>query len=169
MVCKASILDWLKSPLAKVDLSAKFGVVVCKASILDWLRESISQSRVMSAKFWCSGIQGIYSRLTWEDPLANVGSSAKFGDKVVVMQGIYSWLTEESIGQSRFVCQVWCSGIQGIFSQLTGGPLSQSRVICQVLCTGIQVISPLLYLGGSISQSRFICQVWCSGIQGIYS
>ena len=47
-----------------------------------------------------------------------------------------------SIGQSRFVCQVWCSGIQGIYSQ---------------------------FKGGSIGQSGFICQFWCSSNPWIYS
>ena len=76
-------------------------------------------------------------------------------------------VTWGSISQSRFVYQVWCSGIQDIYSWFTGGSIGQSRFICQFLCTGIQGISALLP-EGSISQSRFVCQVWCSGIQGIY-
>ena len=87
----------------------------------------------------------------------------------VEMWNFHSWpLDVSSIGQSRFVCQVWCSSIQGIYSQLTGGSISQSKIICQVWCTGIQGIYSQL-TGRSISQSMFICQVWCSSIQGIYS
>ena len=72
--------------MAKVGSSAKFGVVVFKASILDSLG----------------------------GPLAKVGSSAKFGVLVFKASMLYS--LGGSIGQSRFVCQVWCSSIQGIYS-----------------------------------------------------
>ena len=71
-------------PLAKVSLSAKFGVAVFKASMLDSL---------------------------W-GPSAKVGSSAKFG--VVVFQAsILNYLGKVSIFQSMFICQVLCTGIQG--------------------------------------------------------
>ena len=97
----------------------------------------------------------------------------------------------ESIGQSRFICQVSVLIFKTSLLCYLGGSFSQSRFICQVLCTGIQGISALVlggplanvvhlpsfmywysrYLcsgtGGSISQSRFICQVLCTGIQGI--
>ena len=44
-------------------------------------------------------------------PSAKVGSSAKFG--VAVFKGIYAPFTEGSICQSMFICQVLCTGIQG--------------------------------------------------------
>ena len=91
--------------------------------------------------------------------------------------------------QSRFICQVLCSGMQVISALVLGGSIGQSRFICQVLCSGMQVISALVlggslakeglsakfgvavfkasildYVGGSIGQSRFVCQVWCSNI-----
>ena len=75
-----------------------------------------------------------------------------------------------SIGQSRFVCQVWCSSIQGIYLQLPGGGGPSAKVSSSAKF-GVAVFkaSMLDSLGaGSIGQSRFICQVWCSGIQGIY-
>ena len=56
----------------------------------------------------------------WGYPLAKVGSSAKFW--CTGIQGIYALLIGVSISQSRFICQVWCRGIQGIYSQFTGGP-----------------------------------------------
>ena len=73
-------------PSAKVGLFAKFGVAVLKASILDSL----------------GGLS------------AKVGSSAKFG--VAVFKASMLNSLGGSISQSRFVCQVWCSGIQGIYS-----------------------------------------------------
>ena len=44
--------------------------------------------------------------------------------------------------------------------------MSQSRFICQVVCTGMQGMSAFVP-GDSIIQSMFICQVLCTGIQGI--
>ena len=81
-----------------------------------------------------------------------------------------------SIGQSRFICQVWCRSIQGIYSWLPkgnchsafGGSISQSRFTYHIVCTGIQSISTWLP-GGSICQSVFTYQVLCTGIQGIYA
>ena len=99
-------------------------------------------------------------------PLAKVGSSAKFG-VAVFKASILDWLGV-SIIQSRFVCQVLCTGIQGIYALLIGWSISQSRFICQVWCSSIQGIYSWL-TGGSIIQSMFVCQVWCSSIQGIYS
>ena len=128
----------------------------------------------------------------WGDPLAKVGSSAKF---------LY-WYSKHlcsgtggSISQCRFICQVLCSGMQVISPLvLQGGSIGQCRFICQILCTGMQVISPLVlqggpsanvgssakfwcssipdicakFPGGSICQSMFICQVLCTGMQGKY-
>ena len=125
--------------------------------------------------------------------MAKVGSSAKFG--VLVFKTSLLWYLGGSSGQSRFICQVWCTGIQGICALLPGGSIGQSRFICQVWCTGIQGISalvpgekplakvessakfgvvvfkasPALLPGGSIGQNRFICRVLCSGIQVISS
>ena len=47
-------------------------------------------------------------------PSAKVGSSAKFG--VVVFKASILNSLGGSIGQSRFICQVWCSSIQGIYA-----------------------------------------------------
>ena len=53
-----------QGPLAKVGLSAKFGVAVFKASMLDSLGGgSISQSRFI-CQVWCSHIQGILFLIT---------------------------------------------------------------------------------------------------------
>ena len=73
-------------PLAKVGLSAKFGVAVFKASIHIYLG----------------------------GPPAKVSSSAKVGVTVFKASMLDS-LGGGSIGQSRFICQVWCSSIPGIY------------------------------------------------------
>ena len=78
--------------MAKEGSSAKFCVVVCKSSLL-WY---------------------------WGVPLAKVGSSAKFC--VVVFKASLLWYWGgPSIGQSRFICQVLCSGIQVISALVLGG------------------------------------------------
>ena len=59
-VFKASILDSLGGPLAKVALSAKFGVAVFKASILNSLGGPLAKVGFV-CQVWCSSIQGIYS------------------------------------------------------------------------------------------------------------
>ena len=131
------------------------------------------------------------SSMTQGGPLVKVCSSTKFC--VLVFKASMLYLGR-SICQSRFICQVLCTGIQVISPLLPGGSsakvgssatfcvlvfmsslpcypggsIGQSMFICQVLCTGIQVISPLLP-GGFTSQSRFVCQVLCTGIQGIYA
>ena len=121
-------------------------------------------------------------------PSAKVGSSAKFC--VLEFMASLLWYGG-SIGQSRFICQVFCTGIQGISALVQVGSIGQSRFICQVLCTGMEGIcalvlggplakvgssakfcalafkASLLWYGGSIGQSRFICQVLCTGIQVI--
>ena len=70
-----------------------------------------------------------------------------------------------SIGHSRFICQVWCSGIQGIYSGLSGGSISQSRFAK----FGVVIFkaSMLNSLGGHL-QSMLIYQVLSTGIQGKY-
>ena len=105
---------------------------------------------------WCTGIQGISALVLGRGPLAKVGLSAKFC--VVVFKASLLWYLGGggSIGQSRFICQILCSGIQGISTLVPGGSIGQSRVICHVLCSGMQVISalvlgsPLVTLGLSV-------------------
>ena len=128
-------------------------------------RGSISQHRFI-CQVLCTGIQGICALLPKGGPSAKVCSTTKFG--VLVFKASLLWYHwgRGSISQSRFICQVWYTGIQGICALVPGGSIGQSRFICQVLCTGIQGISALV-LGGSIGQRRFICQVLFTGIQGI--
>ena len=78
-------------PLAKVGSSAKFGVVLFKASIL-------------------KSVGG---------PLAKVGSFANFD--VLVFKASIPQFPGGSIGQSRFVCPFWCTGIQDIFGLFPWG------------------------------------------------
>ena len=110
----------LWGPLAKVGSSAKFGVVVFKASILDSLVGGPSAKVGSSAKF---GVVVFKASMldSLGGPLAKVGSSAKFG-VVVCKSSIFNSLGGGSISQSRFICQVLCSGMQGIYSRFTGGP-----------------------------------------------
>ena len=54
--------------------------------------------------------------------MAKVGSFAKFGVAVFKASILDSVGDGGSIGQSRFICQVLCSGIQGIYALLMGGP-----------------------------------------------
>ena len=94
-------------PSAKVDSSAKGYVPVFKASLPNY-RGPICQS-VFVHQVLCTGIQGIYA-LSRGGLSAKVGSVAKFGSSI---QGIYDWFVGGSISQSRFICQVMCTGIQG--------------------------------------------------------
>ena len=57
--------------------------------------------------------------------MANIGSSAKFG--VVVCKSSLLLYLGGSIGQSRIVCQVWCTDIQGI-SALVPGQVGDTSV-----------------------------------------
>ena len=108
------------APSAKVCSSAQFCVLVFKASMVYLLggllaKEGLSDkyehtSKLLLNNFQCNCLQEIHSH---------------FGG---------------SIGQSRFICQVWCSGIQGIYSQFTGRSIGQSRFICQFWCTGIYAL-----------------------------
>ena len=79
------------------------------------------------------------------------------------IQGIYSWFTGGSIVQSRFICQGWSSNIQGIYSWFTGD-LSAKAGLSAKFCVAVFKASMLYYLGVSISQSRFICQVLCIAV-----
>ena len=136
---------------------------------------SIGQSSFV-CQVWCSWYSRHLFSIHLGGPLAKVGSSAKFG--VVVFKASILDSLGGSISQSRFICQVWCTGIQGIYALFIGG--GQSRFICQVWCTGIQGsitqgvhwpkyvhLPSLVYWysrhlflihWGSIGQSRFICQ-----------
>ena len=80
-----------------------------------------------SAKFGVAVFKA--SMLDWGVPSAKVGSSAKLG-VAVFKASMLDW--GGSIGQSRFVCQVWGTGIQGIYVQLIGGSIGQRRFICQI-------------------------------------
>ena len=110
-------------PSAKVGSSAKFGVAVLKASIFNSLG----------------------------GPSAKVGLSANFG--VLVFKASFLIWLGGFIGQSRFMCQVWCSSIQGIYSQFTLGSTSKSSFVCQFWCTGIQGISALFPRGVHLPRS----------------
>ena len=63
-----------------------------------------------------------------------------------------------SIGQSSFVCQVWCSGIQGIYAQLPGGSISQIGSSAKF---GVVVFkaSILNYPGESIGQRSTVTTI----------
>ena len=82
--------------MARLGLSAKFGVLVFKASLL-----------------WYWG--GVHRPI--------VGLSAKFC--VVVFKVISALVHGESIGQSRVICQLLCSGMQVISALVLGGPLAR--------------------------------------------
>ena len=115
---------------------------VCLPSVVYWYARhlcsicggSICQSMFV-CQVLCTGIQGIYALFVG-------GPSAKVCPhlpSVVYWHFKASMLySGGSISQSRFICQVWCSGIQGINSQFTGGSICQSRFVCQVLRTSIQ-------------------------------
>ena len=67
----------------------------------------------------------------------------------VAMWNYHSWPVDvSSIGQSRFICHIWCSSIQGIYSWFSGGSISQSRFICPG-CSGFQGIYSRLTGGPS--------------------
>ena len=104
----------------------------------------------------------------WRDPSAKVGSSAKlcvlvfkasllnywgvhlpkcvFSAKCCVLAFKASLLyLVGSIGQSRFICQVLCTGIQGIYALFVGGSIGQRRFVCQVL---------VLLVGGGVHRPK---------------
>ena len=70
--------------------------------------------------------------------MAKVGSSAKFG--VVVFKTSILDSLGVSIGQSRFICQILCTGIQGIYALLIGGPLAKVCSSAKFGVAGIQGI-----------------------------
>ena len=73
-----------------------------------------------------------------------------------------------SIGQSRFVCQVWCSVIQDIYSQFIGGPSAKVGSFAKVGVLEFKA-SILDSLGGPSANVGSSAKFGCSGIQGIYS
>ena len=109
-------------PLAKEDSSDKYE----------------HTSKLLLNNFWCNCLQEIHSHwgvhlpsfvyqyprhlssINWGGPLAKVGLSAKFG--VAVFKASILDSLGRPIGQSRFVCQVWCTSIQGIYPLFMGGP-----------------------------------------------
>ena len=150
--------------MAKVGLSANFGVLVFKASLL------YHPGGVHLPKYVClPSFVYQYSRHLCSingGPSAKVGSSAKLG--VLVFKASLLYYLGVSICQSMLVCQVWCSSIQGIYSQFMGGPLAKVGLSANF---GVLVFkaSLLYHPGGSIYQSMFVCQVLCTNIQGIYA
>ena len=102
-VFKASILNSLGGPSAKVGSSANFGVLVFKASLLYYLG----------------------------GPSAKVCSSDKFGVPEFKASILNPPGGRGSISQSRFVCQFWCTGIQGISALLPRGSICQDQLLQQ--------------------------------------
>ena len=86
-------------------------------------------------------------------PSVKIGSSAKLC--VLIFKASLFVFPGESICQSIFICQVWCSGIQGMYSQFRGGSVCQSVFFCQVLCTGIQGIYAQLTL--VVLWPKYVC------------
>ena len=123
---------------------------------------SIGQSRFI-CQVLCTGLQGI-SVLLPGGPSAKVGLAARFCVLVFKASMLYSF--GGSIGQSRFICQVLCTGLQGISVLLPGGPSAKVGLAAR-FCVLVFKASMLYSFGGSIGQSRFICQVSCIGLQGI--
>ena len=120
--------------MAKVGSSSKFCVVVCMSSLL-----------------WYLG-----------DPLATLGLSAKFG--ILVFKASLLWYWEwRSIGQSKVICQVLCSGMQVISALVLGGPLARLGLSAK-FCVVVFKASLLWYLGGPLTKvgsSAKICVVLC--------
>ena len=91
--------------------------------------------------------------------MVKVASSSKFC--VVVCKVISALVTGGSIGQSRFVCQVWCTGIQGISALiLERGPLAKVGSSAK-FCVVVFKASLFWYLGGGVPLAKvwFICQL----------
>ena len=101
-VLKASILDSLGGPSAKVGLSTKFGVAVFKASILDSLGVHLPKYVCLpSFVYWYS--RDLFS-IHWGvgGALAKVGLSTKFG--VVVYKASILGLLGGPLAKAK-----WCS------------------------------------------------------------
>ena len=173
---KASILNSLGSPSAKLGLSANFGVLVFKALLLYCLGDpsakvcsssiqgiysqypggSLSQSRFV-CQFWCTGIQGIAALLPGG---VHLPKYVCLPFKASILDSLGGPLakvgsSDECEHTSKLLLNnFWCNCLQEIHSHF-GGSIGQSRLVCQVLCAGIQGIYALL-IGGSIGQRRFI-------------
>ena len=104
------------------------------------------------------------SSLLWYlgDPLATLGLSAKFG--ILVFKASLLWYWEwRSIGQSKVICQVLCSGMQVISALVLGGPLARLGLSAK-FCVVVFKASLLWYLGGPLTKvgsSAKICVVLC--------
>ena len=113
-----------------------------------------------------------YSRhlcsIHWLGPSAKVGLSAKFG--VLVFKASILDSLGVSIGQSRFICQFWCTGIQGIYALFigVGGPLAKvgSSAKFGVLVFKASILDSL---GGPLAKVGSSAKFGVAGIQGIYS
>ena len=120
-------------------------------------------AKVGSSAKLCSGMQ-VISALVPGGYIDQVGSSAKF---CVVCKSSLLWYQggpSAKVESSAKLCVVVC---KSSLLWYWGGSIGQSRFIYQLLCSGMQVISALVW--GVIGQGRFVFQVWCSSIQGIYS
>ena len=140
--------------MAKVGSSAKFCVVVCKSPLLwywgvHWLKWVCLPSVVYwYSRHFCSG--------TGERAIGKSRVICQFC--VVVFKASLLWYLGGggSIGQSRSICQILCSGIKDISILVPGGSIGQSRVICQVLCSGMQIISALVLGRGPLARVGFL-------------
>ena len=98
------------------------------------------------------------------EPLAAEYSSAKFVFISSVTLVLDGWGVGVSIGQSRFICQVWCSACTSSLLWYQRSPSAKvvsSAKFCVVVCK-----SSLLWYWGCICQSWFyICQVLCKCMQ----
>ena len=112
-----------------------------KASLLCYLGGSIGQSRFI-CHVLCTGIQGISALVPEGGPSPKVGSSAKFC--VLVFKASLLWYQggpSAKVGSSAKLCVLVCKASLLWYWWLS---ICQSRFICQVLCTGIQGISALV-------------------------
>ena len=123
--------------MAKVGPSAKFCVVVCKSCLL-----------------WYQG-----------DPLVKVGLSAKCGVLVFKASLLWYW-GGGSIGQSRVICQVLCSGMQVISALVLGGPLARLGFVLpslvywylRYLCSGTGEGGPMAKVRSSAKFGVVVCK-----------
>ena len=137
LVFKPSVL-WYHwgGPSAKAGLSARFCILVCKASLL-CLPGGFHQPNYVHLPSFVYWYSRHLHSVTWG-----------------------------SISQSRFICQVLCTGIQGISAVLPGGPSAKAGLSAMFLCTGIQGISALLP-GGPSAKLCSSAKFCVTGIQGI--
>ena len=128
VVCKVSMIDWTggSSPFS-LSLSLYiyiynyiYSVAVCKASVLDWPGGSISLLYIYKQ---CSGMQGIYDRLTRGVHLLSIYKYIYM--QCNGMQGPCAWLTrgvhQPSIYMHCTRSSSECTSMQGICAELTRG------------------------------------------------